>query len=72
MSKTYAIRVTQNLSGYYEGLIEVEAKSPEAALKKLKHMSKQQIDDQADWTHGDEYDGDKNSIEIDESSINET
>lgn len=69
--KTFEIRVTQNLTGYYEGTIEIEASNEKAALNKLKKMSKKDIDEQADWTHGDQYDGDKDSIEIDETEINE-
>ena len=38
---------------------------------KLKKMSNKDIDNQVDWTHGDEYDGDINSIEIHEDSIEE-
>jgi len=69
--KTFEIRVTQNLTGYYEGTIEIEASNQKAALNKLKKMSKKDIDEQADWTHGDQYDGDTDSIEIDEDSIDE-
>jgi hypothetical protein len=69
--KTFKIRVTQNLTGYYEGTIEIEASNEKAALNKLKKMSKKDIDEQADWRHGDQYDGDKDSIEIDETEINE-
>jgi len=69
--KTFEIRLTQELKGYYEGTIEIEASSPKAALNKLKKMSKKEIDEQADWTHGDQYDGDYDTIEIDESEINE-
>ena len=69
--KTFAIRVTQKLKGYYNGTIEIEAKNEQDALEKLMKMSKKDIDEKADWTHGDEYDGDTNSIEIDEDSINE-
>ena len=69
--KTYEIRVTQDLHGWYEGRIEVEAKSKKAALNKLKDYDLQSIDELADWTHGEEYNGDVDSIEIDESSIEE-
>jgi len=69
--KTFEIRVTQNLTGYYEGTIEIEASNEKAALNKLKKMSKKDIDEQADWTHGDDYNGNPDTIEIDESQINE-
>lgn len=69
--KTFEIRVTQDLHGYYEGIIEIEAKNKKEALKKIKSMPKHEIDEQADWTHGDQYDGDYNTIEIDENSVNE-
>lgn len=67
--KTYEIRVTQDLRGWYNGSIEIDASSPQAALNKLKKMELSEIDEKADWTHGDEYHGDASSIEIDESSI---
>ena len=64
--KTFEIKLTQSLSGYYQGTIEVEASSKKAAINKLKKMSKEEIDEEADWTHGDEYWGNINSILIDE------
>lgn len=67
--KTFEIRVTQELTGYYEGFIEIEASSKKAALNKLKKMSKKEIDEEVDWDHGDEYNGSISSIEIDENSI---
>lgn len=69
--KTFEIRVTQELKGYYNGTIQIEAKNAKAALNKLKKMSNEEINKQADWTHGDEYDGDQETIEIDEDSIQE-
>lgn len=69
--KEFEIRVTQQLIGYYEGTIIVEARNKKSALNKLKKMSNQEIDEQADWTHGDDYNGDPDTIEIDESQINE-
>lgn len=69
--KTFEIRVTQELKGFYEGTINIEASNQKAALNKLKKMSKKAIDEKVNWTHGDEYDGDYTTIEIDENSINE-
>ena len=69
--KTFEIRVTQELTGFYEGRIEIEAYSKKYALKKLNKMSKKDIDEQADWTHGDQYDGDYTTIEIDSDTIDE-
>ena len=63
--KTYEIKVTQDLHGWYNGVIKVEGKSPKDALERLLAMSLSEIDEQADWTHGDEYSGDVSSIEID-------
>ena len=68
--KTFEIRVTQELRGFYEGTIKIQASSEKVALNKLKKMSKKNIDEQVDWTHGDEYDGDPSTIEIYEDSIN--
>jgi hypothetical protein len=67
--KTFNIRVTQALVGFYEGRIEIEAVSKKSALNKLKNMTTKEIDELADWTHGDEYNGDHNTIEIHEDSI---
>lgn len=69
--KTFEIRVTQELKGFYEGTIEIEASSKKAAVNKLRKMSKKDIDEQADWTYGGEYNGDYKTIEIHEDSINE-
>lgn len=69
--KTYEIKVTQELKGYYNGRIIVQASSEKAALNKLKRMSRKTIDEEADWIHGDEYDGDYTTIQIHEDSINE-
>jgi len=46
--KTYYIRVTQDLHGFYEGRIEIEASSPKAAINKLKKMDPTQIDEVVD------------------------
>jgi hypothetical protein len=67
--KTFQIRVTQKLTGYYEGYIAIEATSEEAALKKLGEMPNKKIDRLVEWGHGDDYDGDIDTIEIDEDSI---
>ena len=69
--KTYYIRVTQDLHGFYEGRIEIEASSPKAAINKLKKMDPTQIDEVVDWEHGDDYYGDAALIEIDGDSIEE-
>lgn len=69
--KTFEIRVTQNLTGFYEGTIQIEASTPEAALNKLKRKPKKEIDEEVNWSHGDEYDSDYKSIQIHEDSINE-
>ena len=67
--KTYQINVTQDLHGWYEGTIEIEASSPKAALNKLEKISLLKIDELVNWTHGDEYHGDISSIEIDRDSV---
>ena len=69
--KKFEIKVTQALIGYYKGKITIEASSKKDALNKLKEMSTEDIDSQADWTHGDEYEGDPTTIEIHENSIKE-
>lgn len=69
--KTFEIKLTQELKGYYHGVIQIEAESAEQALEQLKSMSNQDIDSMTDWTMGDEYDGDPDTIEINEESIEE-
>lgn len=69
--KKFEIRVTQELSGYYEGTIVIEASNKQSALNKLEKMPKKEIDEQADWTNTDHYDGDYNTIRIDSEKINE-
>jgi hypothetical protein len=64
MSKTFSIRVTQDMTGYYEGHLEIEADNLEEAQAQLKDLSLKDIDDMVDWSHGDEYDGDYGSIEL--------
>jgi len=62
--KTYQVRVTQELKGYYEGMLEIEAPTKTIAKKILRGMSLEEIDQQTDWTQGDDYDGDPNTIHI--------
>lgn len=62
--KTFKIRVTQNLTGYYVGDLEIEADSLIEAREKLGNLSNDDIDDMVDWSHGDEYEGDVSSIEF--------
>ena len=62
--KTFQIRVTQDLTGYYEGYLEVEAKNKREAKQLIKKMSLRDIDGEVDWDHGDEYDGDSSTIEF--------
>jgi hypothetical protein len=64
--------VSQDLHGWYNGVIEIKAKSKKEALRKLEEMEQQDIDDLADWTHGDEYCGDVYSIKVYEDTIVET
>lgn len=67
--KTFEIRVTQTLTGFYEGILSVKAKSASEALKIAKNMKLEDIDEQVDWSQGDEYSGDYTTIEIDKDSI---
>jgi hypothetical protein len=69
--KTFEIKVTQDLFGSYNGILEIEAETKEEALTKIKNMSKDEIDQQTDWTHSDEYEGMIDSIEIQEDTLNE-
>ena len=62
--KTFEIRVTQNLSGFYEGILEIQANSKKEAQQILSEMSLEEIDVQTDWTHGDDYTGDIKTIEF--------
>ena len=66
---TYTITIRQDLSGWYQGDIDIEANSKEEAIEKVKGLSNNEIDDMVHWEHGDEYFGDIDSIEIDFDSI---
>lgn len=65
----YTITIRQDLSGWYQGNIDIEANSTEEAIEKVKSLSNNEIDDMVHWEHGDEYFGDIDSIEIDFDSI---
>jgi hypothetical protein len=69
--RQFEFRVTQELKGHYEGTIVIEADSKAEAKKIIKSLSQEDIDEQADWTHGDQYDGDVHTIEVDFNVINE-
>lgn len=61
---TYRIRVTQLLSGFYEGELEITAKNKKEALGIAKSMSNKEIDDSVDWSQGDKYKGNVDTIHI--------
>lgn len=53
--KEYTFRVTQSLSGYYNGLVTVKASSENAARNKLDKMSQEELDQICtDWIQADE------------------
>lgn len=60
----FEIELIQELRGYYKGVILIEAESREEALQKARQMNKEDLDSQAKWHHGDEYEGDVDTIEI--------
>lgn len=62
--KEFEVTLSQELKGFYEGKFVIAAKSKQSALKKLRKFSKTRLDETADWTHGDHYDGDKSTIVI--------
>lgn len=61
--KTFEIRVTQDLTGFYEGKLQINANSKTEAKKILSKLSKDKIDDMAEWSQGDDMDGDIDTIE---------
>ena len=69
--KQFEFRVTQELKGHYEGTIVIEAINKKEAKKIVKYLSQEDINEQADWTHGDQYEGNVNTIEVDFNVINE-
>lgn len=69
--KDFEIRLTQDMSGMYEGFIVVKATSKEEALKKVKEKDKEKLDNEISWQHTDFYEGNYKTIEVDESSIKE-
>lgn len=62
--KLFKINVTQELTGYYEGTLEILANSKIEAEQILDSMTNKMIDDNVEWEHGDEYYGDINTIEF--------
>lgn len=62
----FEIRVTQQLHGYYEGYLKVQAKTRKEAIKNAEKMNLEDIDEQVSWSHMDEYEGDYKTIEIQE------
>ncbi len=70
--KTFEIRVTQLLTGYYEGTLEIQAKNKKEALKIIENMDTKDIDESVEnWQHGNEYDGDHTTIEVYQDTLKE-
>jgi hypothetical protein len=62
--KTFELELSQEMKGYYKGILEIEAKTRTEALEKLAKMSNTEIDDQTEWKHGDEYYGELETIQL--------
>jgi len=61
--KKFEITLSQTLKGYYIGKLEIEATTIQGAHKIFKGMTLEEIDQDATWEQGDQYDGDINTIE---------
>jgi hypothetical protein len=62
--KTFQLELSQEMKGYYKGILEIEAKTRTEALEKLAKMSNTEIDDQTEWEHSDEYCGELETIQL--------
>jgi hypothetical protein len=70
--KEFTFRVTQPLSGYYEGEVTVKASSEKAARNKLNKMTQEELEEICtSWEQGDEMSAD-GDIEIDELKSEES
>ena len=62
--KTFEIRVTQPLIGYYYGWMTFEAQDADDAIHKITQMTTAEIDESVHWEIGDEMEADGDEIEI--------
>ena len=69
--KTFRLLVFQDMKGYYKGTLEIEANSKKEALKLIKSLNQNEIEDLCDdWTLSDDTYED-GPIDIDFASIEE-
>ena len=55
---TYTFRVTQDLVGYYEGSVDIKARSEKEARARLSKMTTNELEELVDnWDMGDEFSG---------------
>lgn len=64
MMKNFEVKLTQEMVGVYIGSFTIEAKTQKEADKLVGNMSKEELDANADWEHGDSYDGLVETTEI--------
>jgi hypothetical protein len=62
--KTFELKFTQELKGYYTGTMEIQARTRKEAFDNLSKLSNTEIDDLAEWEHGDEYYADNDTIKL--------
>ena len=54
--KTYNVKVTQPLIGYYYGWLTFEAENQTDAMERLDKMSEEEIDEKVNWIPNEETD----------------
>ena len=69
--KTFEIRVTQPMIGYYYGWLNIEAEDRADALNKITAMSNEEIYELVDWEIGDEMYGKYEEINIQIDTLTE-
>lgn len=69
--KTFEIRVTQPMIGYYYGWLDIEAEDRADALNKITAMSNEEICELVNWEIGDEMYGKYEEINIQIDTLTE-
>lgn len=69
--KTFEIRVTQPMIGYYYGWLNIEAEDRVDALNKITAMSNEEIHELVNWEIGDEMYGKYEEINIQIDTLTE-
>ena len=69
--KTFEIRVTQPMIGYYYGWLNIEAEDRADALNKITAMSNEEIDNRVEWLEGGDTIADNEELNIEIDTLTE-